>query len=230
MSPPLGVLLPKDEAYLRKVLFAVEVLDAVSLSRVSQGLKVRAEGLHGEPIVNASGLFVWKVEDFEQLQKISIDPRALPYQPVDLAASLVTRPLTTIPLAPNGNYPFPAGITGLRGTLIESRLTPPQRPVPIPKASMHLRWLDDDGVTWRDARTTSRTDARGEFVAILRLARTEVPHLDSGKLTVRLRAQRDPLTERGSADLKLPEGSVADPSTFPPDPEVLTFAWDELQP
>jgi len=63
-------------------------------------------------------------------------------------------------------------------------------------------------------------------VAILRLARSEVPQLDAGgKLTVRLRARRG-VDERGSADLKVLQGRVANPSTLNPS----IFVWDELQP
>ena len=63
MSRPFDVQLPLERAYSRHVLFAVELLDAVTLERVSEGVEVIAEGLHGKPIVNAGGLFVWLEED-----------------------------------------------------------------------------------------------------------------------------------------------------------------------
>jgi hypothetical protein len=88
-----------------------------------------------------------------------------------------------------------------------------------------LRWLDDDDVTWRDAPTISHTNSRGDFVSILRFAPTEKPNLDNGSVTVRLRVRRNG-NERSSADFKLLQGRVTDPSTLDP----LTFAWDELQP
>ena len=94
-------------------------------------------------------------------------------------------------------------------------------------ADIHLRWLDDDGTTWHDAPIHSHTTQHGDFVSVLRLASTDVPQLDAnGAVTVRLRALRDGMAERGSADVKLPQGRIADSATMP----ALTFAWDELQP
>lgn len=231
MSRPFEVRLPLEQAYLRSVLFAVELFDAVTLARVSQGLKLVAHGLQGQPIVNAGGLFVWLKEDMTSLEKITIDPGSLPYEGVELEAGQVKLPplTTTVELPPRVDYPFAAGVTGLRGVLIEERVTPPPPPTPVRNAQVRLRWLDEDGVTWRDAPTTSRTNSSGDFVAILRLAPTESPRLDArGALTVRLRASREGV-ERGSTDLKLPQGHVADPSTFAPG-DALIFAWDELQP
>jgi len=215
-----------EQGYLRKTLFALEVLDAVTLARVSQGLKVVAEGLQHRPYVNASGLFVWLKEDRAPLRRITVDPGALPYQRVAIPAAEVDPRLTTIELSPGLNYPFARGITGLRGTLVESRTTR----VPVSDAEVHLRWLDEDGTTWREAPTRSRTTSHGDFVTIARLAPTQVPRVDAnGALTVRLRARLG-TGERGSADLRLLQGRVADPSTFPQGPDALTFAWDELQP
>lgn len=225
MSRPFEAQLEK--AYERRALFAIELLDAVTLSRVSQGVKkVVAEGLSGERIMNNSGYFVWLDEDIGKLQKVTFDLGVLPYEPIELAAADVKRPLTTIELQPRADYPFAAGITGIRGTLIEERVISPQVPVPVEKAEVRLRWLDDDNVTWRDAPTKSLTNSNGDFVSILRLAPTEVPDLDADrKFTVRLRARRN-ANQRTSSDLKLLQGRVTDPSTL----SALTFAWDELQP
>ena len=225
MSRPFEVQLEK--AYARRVLFALELLDAVTLSRVSQGVKkVVALGLEGEPTVNSSGCFVWLDQDIGNLQKVTFDLGVLPYESIELAAADVKLPLTTIELQPRADYPFAAGTTGIRGTLIEERVIPPQVPVPVEDAEVGLRWLDDDDVTWHDAPTISRTNSDGDFVSILRLAPNEVPDLDADrKLTVRLRARRN-ANERTSSDLKLLQGRVADPSTL----SALTFAWDELQP
>ncbi len=226
MTRAFEVKLPLEEGYRRLTLFALELLDAVTLSRVSNGVKVVADGLIGKPTVNASGLFVWLQEEFANLRRISIDPGQLPYERVELAAADVQLPLTTIALQPRADYAFDAGITGLRGSLIEARVVAPQIPIPVQNAEVRLRWLDDNGV-WQDAPTISRTDKqRGDFVSILRLKPTEVPDLDpSGKVTVRLHARREG-NERSSADFKLLQGRVTEPSTADP----LTFAWDELQP
>jgi len=232
MSRPFEVRLPLEQGYRRGVLFAVELLDGVTLARVSQGVKLVAHGLHGEPVVNAGGLFVWLKEDLTVLERITIDPGRLPYETVELKpGELKPPPLpTTVELPPRVDYVFAAGVTGLRGVLIEERTVPPRRPVPVRGATVRLRWLDEDGVTWRDAPTISHTSSNGDFVAILRLPPAAAPRLDaSGALTVRLRASREGV-ERGSADLQLPQGHVADPSTFAPGPDALVFAWDEMQP
>ncbi|HET9527946.1 MAG TPA: hypothetical protein VFO99_17355 [Pyrinomonadaceae bacterium] len=227
MSRPFEIKLPLEEAYSRRSLFGIELLDAVTMSRVSQGVKVTAEGLQGRPIVNGSGVFVWLDEDVVPLQKVLIDPGTLPYEKIELDPSDLTlppdpRPLTTVELSPRVDYPFAPGVTGLRGTLIEERVVPP---VPVRNAEISLRWLDDDDVTWRDAPTISHTNSTGDFVSILRLTPAEDPNLDNGFVTVRLRVRRNG-AERSSGDFKLLQGRVTDPSTLDP----LTFAWDELQP
>jgi hypothetical protein len=227
MSRTFAVTLPLEEAFRRRTLFAIELLDAVTLTRVSQGVTVTAEGLQGKPVMNAGGIFVWLLEDVAPLQRVTIDPGTLPYEkvelnPVDLTLPPDPRPLTTVELSPRIDYVFVPGVTGLRGTLIEERVVPP---VPVSNAEVRLRWLDDDGVTWHDAPTTSRTHSTGDFVSILRFAPDEKPTLDNGSITVRLRVRRNG-NERSSTDFKLLQGRVTDPSTLDP----LTFAWDELQP
>ena len=227
MSRPFEVKLPLEDAYRRRSLFAIELLDAVTLERVSQGVKVVAEGLQGKPILNHGGVFVWMQEDLTPLTKVTIDPGTLPYEkierePADLTLPPDPRPLTTIELPPRIDYLFAPGITGLRGTLIEEQVVPP---VPVENAEVSLRWLDDDLVTWRDAPTISHTNSKGDFLSILRFAPAEKPNIDNGSMTVRLRVRRNG-NERSSADFKLLQGRVTDPSTLDP----LTFAWDDLQP
>src|SRR5262245_23016689 len=96
-----------EQAYARDVLFALELLDSVTLERVVGDIKVTAEGLQGKPIVNKSGFFVWLREDFEQLQKLLINPGRLPYEYVELIKTKVRQPLTSIKLSPRPDYPFP---------------------------------------------------------------------------------------------------------------------------
>jgi hypothetical protein len=230
MSQRFDVHQPLEEAYRRRVLFGIELLDAVTLSRVSQGVKVVAGGLLGKPIVNAGGLFVWLQEDIQKLRKVSIDPGTLPYEGLELEPSQLNLPpvkpaLTTIELPPRVGYSFSPGITGLRGTLVEERVNPPERATPVQNATIRLQWLDDES-NWHTAPNTSHTDVNsGDFVSILRLAPTEVPHVVKGEVTVRLQARRDGGTERSSADFKLLQGHVTDPSSA----NTLTFAWDEFQ-
>jgi hypothetical protein len=229
VSRPFEVHLPLEQGYLRHSMFAVELLDAVTLSRVSQGVRVVAEGLRGRPTVNAGGLFVWRTEPIGPLQKVRIDPGTRPYEPVErdrgqLQLPPAAVPLTTIELPPRLDYPFAPGISGARGTLIETRGGPPE---PVSQAEVRFRWLDDDGATWRDAPTTSHTNADGDFVSILRFGPGDVPRLSAAKeLTVRLWVRRDSASVRRSADLFLAQGRISDRSTV----SALTFAWDELLP
>ena len=227
MTRPFAIKLPLEQAYSRRSSFAIELLDAVSLSRVSQGVKITADGLQGKPVINAGGIFVWLQEELAPLQKVSIDPGTLPYEKIELERADLRlppdpRPLTTVELPPRVDYVFQPGVTGLRGTLIGERVVPP---APVPNAEVRLRWLDDDDNTWHDAPTISHTNSTGDFVSILRFAPADKPNLDNGSVTVRLRVRRDG-NERSSADFKLLQGRVTDPSTLDP----LTFAWDELQP
>ena len=229
------VHLPLENAYVRKALFGIELLDAVTLERVSAGMTVVAEGLHGKPRVSTSGIFVWLDEDLAPLRKVTIDPGLLPYERVELTRAQLHLPppppfpLTTVELTPRVNYAFAAGITGLHGVLIEKNVLPPERPVPVGDAEVHLRWLDDLGV-WHDAPTISRTNAKGDFVAIARLAPPDVPPLDAASpLTVRLFARRGADERESDIDLELPRGRVADPSTFPQGPNSLIFAWEAMK-
>jgi hypothetical protein len=219
-----------ESAYTRNVLFAIELLDAVTLERVSQGVEVVADGLQGKPIVNGSGLFVWLQEDLAPLRKITIDPGPLPYESVTLEPAQLQMPLTSVELPPRVDYAFAAGVTGIRGVLIEERVPSPQRPVPVRDAEVHLRWLDENSV-WQDAPVSHTDSPGGDFAAVLRFAPADVPLPDNGAVTVRLRARRG-ANERESADLKLPQGRITDPSAFAqdPPPNPLIFAWDELQP
>lgn len=237
-----------EQAYARDVLFAVELLDAVTLQRVpanadpakkrpkgeptvnrSGGVRVIAEGLTGKPIVNKSGFLVWLQEDFEQLQKLVIDPGLMPYESAEVAKANVKQPLTSIELAPRPEYAFPPGMTGLLGSLIEQRVGNPLNRQPIIDAEVWLEWLDDLG-NLQTAPTKSHTNKNGDLVTFLRLAASDTPKLDeNGGLTVRLQVQRD-TEQRHSADFQLPGGHIADPSTFPHGEDALIFAWDELQP
>jgi hypothetical protein len=219
---------PTESAYQRDVLFAIEVLDAVTLERISDGIEVIAEGLQQRPVVNTSGLFVWRGNDSTALQRIRIEPGLQPYEGrtierADLTLDPNPRPLTTVQLSPRANYSFASGTTGARGRLVETDSDPR---VPVAGAAISLRWLDDDGTTWHDAPVESRTTKAGDFVTVLRLTPADTPLVDAaGALAVRVRVRRNAAT-RFSPVLKLPQGRVADPSTL----ASLLLAWDALQP
>jgi|WetSurMetagenome_2_1015567.scaffolds.fasta_scaffold17619_3 hypothetical protein len=227
----------RDKIDIRRVLFALELLDAVTLERVSDGVKVKAQGLQGKPIVNAGRLFVWLDEDIERLEKISIEPQGLPYEIVVLKDDEISKLREnarrksaqpyTVELPPRVDYPFTAGMTGLRGKLVEDRY----RSEPVLGAEVRLRWLDEDGnwheaPTWSHTTSTSITTKGGDFVAVLRLAPKDKPQFDAEgkKLTVRLQVRRDD-DERNSGELQVLQGRVDSPLT----PDQFVFAWDELE-
>jgi len=217
--------LPLELAFSREVLFAVEVLDAVTMERVSRGITVTAEGLLGKPILNSGDMFVWRQEDFTRLQRLVVDPGVRPFERVELDASEVERPHTRIELPPRIDYPFNTGTTGLRARLIESPVSDPADSQPIADASVRLRWVDEDG-DWHDAPTRTRTHATtGDFVSILRLAPGDEPLLDAkGAMSVRLRFSRDGYIDRTSSEFKLQQGRITNPTKEKP----LTFVWDEM--
>jgi hypothetical protein len=234
MSRPFPIYAP-ETGYQRNVLFAVEVLDGVTLQRLSDGVTVKASGLTHDPRTNSSGLFVWLKEDPSALQSISVDPGVLPFEKRDVPATEVQMPLQRIELAPTCNYPFATGMTGLCGSLIEQRVTAPDVAQPVTDASVRLLWLADDGVTWNSAATVSHPNAHGDFAVMLRFRPTDVPNLDAnGYLTVRLRAARTSTgTELGTGNFSLRQGRVADALTYLQAggaPPALVFAWNELQP
>lgn len=213
-----------EQAYQRTVQFVVELIDPVTLERISRGVKVVAEGLRGKPVVNASGMFVWLKGEMDSLREIRIDPGTLPYETITIRKDKLKippslPPLTTIELPLRTDYAFSVGTTGIRGTLVEERIN---QPTPIPHAEVSLEWLDDDGTTWHDARMHSTTNDKGGFVSVLRLAPADMPSFDTdGAISVRLRARREGAGERRSAEVQIPLGRVSDPSYF---------SWDEFQP
>ena len=208
----------------RNVLFAVELCDAVTLERVNQGITVDALGLRRKPVSNSGGLFVWikqtPQEDTTALRALAIDTGELPYQSVTLDSSQVQAPqLTTISLAPRVNYPFQAGVTGVRGTLIESNFGA-RRPCSMVACVCNGLITRATGSIPRHLELPESD--KGDFVAILRLLPSDKPDLNNdGTIQVRLQADRLTAITRYSAPFNLTPGRLSDP---------VQFAWDELQP
>lgn len=216
MARSFEVRLPLEQAYVREVMFALELLDAVTLERVVGGVKVEAVGLTGAPFLNHGGLLVWLKEPTANFQKIVIDTQARPFEPAEIPAAQLQQPLHTLELKPLSNYPFAPGITAIRGSLYETRVPLGQAPVPIPGATIRLEWKDG-GNNFQPGTTNCTTDIAGDFVSILRFAPKEDPFVDHDLLSIRLFAKRAGGVEK-SQDLKLLQGRVTDG----------TYAWDEL--
>ena len=149
MSRPFDVRLPLEQAYLREAMLAVELLDPVTLERVSQGVKVTAVGLASTPVVNFGELFVWLTQPMTNFEKLIIEPGTRPFERMEVAAAQVQLPLHTVELKPLANYPFTPGITAIRGSLYEMKVPLGTTPVPIPGAAIRLAWLHEDNVTDR---------------------------------------------------------------------------------
>jgi hypothetical protein len=225
------LLAPPESSYPRKVLFAAEVVDAVTLARISSGLQLRASGMSARPIVNWSGVFVW-LDDGKPVppQQIAVDPGLLPYAGVTVDAPAMPQRLVQIALSPARGYAFPAGATALRFSLIESDLG---APVPAAGAQVWLRWVGpgDSGTTWSEAPVRSRTDAGGDATVILRFAPGQEPGKDAdGKLRVQLWASYKGITRRAD-EFSLAEGRVTDRSAFIDRIVVYQpFIWKNFKP
>jgi hypothetical protein len=224
---------PVEAGNWRQSRLAVEVLDAVTLERVSQGLSVTAEGIDGQPIVSASGWFVWLLPrtGMPVPTRVMVDPGRLPYRPVESAVPPVNPnevAVVSLTLAPSRNYSFSAGVAGVRATLVNDRLANPVQP--LVGVDVWLEWIDDNqpGTVWVAAPTVVKTDDAGDFAAIVRLAPDQLPRLDAnGQLRVRLAAIHGPT--QYSPELSIPPGRIVDP-VDPAAPTGPFFQWTQFTP
>lgn len=216
-----AILAPSETGYLRNVLFAVEVLDAVTLARITHGLTLTASATDAPPIVNYSGLFVW-LDDGKPAagRQITVDAGRLPYQGATIAAPAAPTRLVTIRLAPGRAYVYPPGLTVLSASLFESDTAPR---VPLASVEVWLEWLGpgDSGTTWSAAPDRVRTDAEGFAKVPLHFRKDDEPARDkSGALLARVAASRNGST--GSLALEpLVEGRVSN---------LRHLAWDQFKP
>lgn len=224
---------PPERAWLRRPRLVVEAYDPVTLVPVYDGLRLRVKHLETQPVVSAGGRFVW-FESPANFDRLLIDAGSLPYLPPEEIAipmlptplpppgKPVTYTLIRLELGPSIAYPFAPGITGLRGNLVENLADDPL--VPVQDAEVRLRWIDDNapGETWVDAPTLSRTNSRGDFAAIVRLASDQIARSDAQqRMRVRVAATRAG-NMRLSAELQIPFDRIADVQQ--------SFVWDDLQP
>lgn len=233
MSAGFAFRAPPETAYTRKARLIVEVRDPVTLEPVWDGLTLRASGLVAEPIVSSGGRFVWFEEQGATPLELSIDPGRLPYLPQTAAVPALPPPppppakpqtwnVMLLELAPTTAYPFSAGITGLRGTIIRNMADDPR--VGLAGVDVRLQWIDDNaaGTQWMDAPNVTRTSANGDFAAIARLAPNQIARADAQhRMRVRVAATRAGNT-RFSLERQIPFGQVSDAQQ--------SFAWDDLQP
>lgn len=211
-----------ERLHFRDVRLAVEVLDPVTGERIRDGLRVQANGLLRDPIINASGLFVWTREAGRDPLDVSVDPVQLPFESQSAPVPALPNLFLSLSLVPRMGYPFATGVPGIRGRLVEARNVNPQQPVvDVP---VWMQWIDDSsGVpTWVDASVRARTDARGEFAVFVRLRADQAPVADpQGRLRMRVAALRAGAV-RSSPEQTLAPGKVFAPAT--------PFAWNEFAP
>ena len=210
---PVGMV---EIGWNRRVLCGAEIVDAVTLAPVTEGIRVRADGLSNKPTVNHSGFHYWLEEGNAQPQRISVTSLDELYSDVDTLPPVPPRKSVRIELAPRSGYPFPAGATAARGTINVSQVGPVR---PVVGAAVRLQW--SDGAVWVDTPTQVTTDERGAFAAPLRLAPKDEPRLIAGGMAVRLRVRRGSIT-RTSDEFALPAGRVST--------TVQPFIWNDLNP
>jgi hypothetical protein len=222
-----------ERAYTREAVFGVELLDALTLERVSRGVEVTAVGLTGQPRRNSVGVFVWLKEDLARLTKLVVTPSGVPFERVEIPAAQIRLPLHQVLLNPLASYPFAPGNTAVRGRLVERNDQPPAATrIPIPRATVTLEWADNQN-RWRPWIAPAVTSVAGDFVAAVRFAplalptspptnpplKPDDPKLDAdGNLSVRLTAKRTNGMQKSRTFL-LRQGRVADE----------TYAWNDLQ-
>lgn len=212
---------PAEAAYQRKVLFAAEVVDGVTLERISRGLDVSASAMLAPPVINASGMFVWLDEGVPLApQQVTVGTGLLPYIAVSVPSPVPPQRVVHIQLAPGRGYVFQPGVTALRFSLIESDVG---APVAAGATEVFLRWFDASLPNpWVDAPLRSRTDAGGDASVALRFNRNDEPGKDAdGALRVRLCAVHAGIVKMAD-EITLVEGRVTD--------RALPFALNKFLP
>lgn len=214
-----------EQAWRRRVRFVVEVSDAVTGELISDGIRVRVRGLSGAPIVNASNRFIWLAEPGAVPTEVEVTPGRLPFLPKSVPAPPPPAPppalqynLVPVALAPTRAYPFDTGASGIRSTLV--RLATEWPPVALPQKDVWLQWMDDNVPLpgWTDSTIVSRTDASGDFAAIVRLAINQIARVDlQQRMRVRVAATHAGST-RFSPEQQIRPGYVAD--------VLQGLAWD----
>jgi hypothetical protein len=217
-------------SYRRSTLFAVELLDPVTLTPVSEGVKVQAVGLSREPIVNYSGRFVWLTEGESWPTHVKLELGELPFEPMpdqaakpkppDLKKAKDDERFMRIVLQPKRTYPFSVGdgVLVVRGRVVEDATVDP--PVPVPGVEVWLAWHDDGTGAWNRAPIRGKTDSNGEFVTFLRLLPDASPIVDAaGGMFVVIQMERAEIRE--TLPFAIPQGQV--------DQTFRTVDWNVLQ-
>lgn len=226
----MTMALPTPPALERKVLLALEIVDPVSRSRVSDRIKVSADGLARRPILNLSRCFVWLEEGDAWPIAIRVDVDGLPYatppvlEPERPAAGEPPK-LARIVLSPTERYPFPSGVLAISGVL---QTSPEPGSPPISDATLRLQWRYDNSESWNDGVRTS-PESDGRFCVFARS--TGNTHRPDGLVIVRILISRKGHPDRSTGnDYPFLKGSqtgcIRDGQA---NPQPVMLAWNDLQ-
>lgn len=171
----------------RRVQFALELVDPLTGTTVSRGMRVEAKAADGrptgeEPVVNRSGRFVWLERDQPRrpaIASIAYDPGRLPFAggEIKLAGGPPADKLVSERLTLSQTYAVPLGVTAIRGRLIRKNGTDI---LPIAGAAVQIAWAMGQADTWippfpkkaADLRNGEAvTDGNGQFLVFARLPR-----------------------------------------------------------
>lgn len=219
LDAPVGDLLKRTGR------IGVELLDPVTLGLVRGGVTVSG-GFDRPPRQSLGGRFFWLEEHGGWPAEIRVDPGRLPYMaetfPIGAepgATDLPSARIVRLTLRPSPIYPFPDGVTVVRGLLAE---TGARDAAPIADAMLWLARLRDlpSGESWEDAPVRVNSAAGGDFAVFMRPARASAATED-GPTDFRIVATHDGATRVHR--LTLEEGVFTEFGALP-------LGWDAMTP
>lgn len=245
------------DAIERRVLIAIELADSVTGQPVSRRMRVdlldaAGRRINGPPIISLSGRYVWLIgSGNEWPAQVKVVPSAAPYiRSTENVPPPAADPQGDLPwqdrrvrilLRPTHAYRFDAGLTAVRGSVVERLEDNP--PVPVAGALVQLAYLD--GARWsvgappaghRPNPGEAETDASGQFVVFAHTPPSPPadPDLQDGLLLVRLQVTRNDGAREtratandfqfapGLSPGRIPEGRLT--------PADVKLGWTELAP
>lgn len=158
------------------VSFVVEPVDGFSGRLPTGPVQVSIKNSHLKPIRNLSGLYVFRETPATPFQLLVQAPHfftgELTLTPADIQALDTRAPVIMVNLIPRPSYPFPAGVTLIRGMVKDASGSP------VRGASIRLKGKE----------TTARTTEKGEFVFFLKgITQNDIRiHPETGKRVIYL--------------------------------------------
>lgn len=139
-----------------QVSFVVEPIDGFTGQIPTGPVQVSIKNSHLKPIRNLSRLYVFRVTPPEAFQLIVQSPHffteTLSFTPKDIQGLDSRNPVIMVNLIPRPSYPFPAGVTLIRGMVRDNG------GLPVRGAAVRLAGKE----------TAARTTEKGEFVFFIK--------------------------------------------------------------